>query len=561
VAESIPKSAGELALEVETLRAQLAEAQDVIRAIQSGDVDALVVSGPQGEQVFTLKGAEYAYRALVEAMNEGAATLSHDGVVLYCNQRLAGLLDISEERIIGAPVAKLISPGSSEEFAALMANALAGESGKAELRLKGAGRNSISAYVSLRRIESDEPSAVCMVVTDLTEHKKRDELIAAGELSRSILESAAEAIAVCDTDGTIIRANTALKNLCGSNPLFQPFDAVFPLEIVREASGAVEPFSVFTVLQGESLRAQEVSFCRADGKVLSLLLSSGHVAAPSGLVGCVLTMADITDRKLAQAALRRSEKLVAVGRLAATIAHEVNNPLAAAMNAVYLANSDLSLSAPTRDALSIADQELRRAAHITSRTLGFYRMNGPREPVELPKLIDEVVELYAKRLQDRGIDVHRRYRCHACPQACFVADAGELRQVISNLLINGMDAVRENGTLHMRVGRLSKFGNKGDVVRLTVADSGGGIRTEHLKRLFEPFFTTKESVGTGLGLWISQEIIRNYGGSIRIRSQENKGTVCCVTLPAMPGNTSIGTPDRTGHCAALDRAESNHPTR
>jgi signal transduction histidine kinase len=243
----------------------------------------------------------------------------------------------------------------------------------------------------------------------------------------------------------------------------------------------------------------------------------------------------------------------------------VNNPLAAAMNAVYIANCDSSLSQGARNALAIADQELQRAAHITARTLGFYREQNAPKPVELPKLIDDIVSVYANKLQERGIIVHRRYRCCACPQACFVANAGELRQVISNLLMNGMDAIRNDGILHIRLERFSSLGEGGPKIRLTIADTGGGIRTEHLRRIFEPFFTTKETVGTGLGLWISQEIVRKHGGTLRVRSQEGKGTVCCITVPAMPFDieptNDIAKPCETGHCAALKWADSNEKSR
>ncbi len=266
---------------------------------------------------------------------------------------------------------------------------------------------------------------------------------------------------------------------------------------------------------------------------------------------------DITELKLAEQALLRSEKLAALGRMAATIAHEVNNPLAGAMNAIYIASSDESVSPQTRRALEIADEELRRAAHMTSRSLSFYREQTSRAPVQLPNLIEDIVALYAKKLQERRIKVERRYRCCDCPSECFVANAGELRQVVSNLLINGMDALRDDGTLHIRLVRFSNLGGHEAVIRFTIADTGSGIRTEHLQRIFEPFFTTKQAVGTGLGLWISQEIIRRYGGSIRIRSKHGKGTVCCVTMPAMPRNNGSTTDSQKSgvanpHCAALD---------
>jgi signal transduction histidine kinase len=140
------------------------------------------------------------------------------------------------------------------------------------------------------------------------------------------------------------------------------------------------------------------------------------------------------------------------------------------------------------------------------------------------------------KLKQRRISVQRRFRCGPCREeceACFIADVRELRQVISNLLVNAMDALRDNGTLHVRLCRLAGFGGRPEI-RLTIADNGCGIRPENVKRVFEPFFTTKQTIGTGLGMWISQEIVRKYHGSIRLRSRKGMGTVFCITVPAIP---------------------------
>ena len=169
----------------------------------------MLVSGPQGDQIFTLKGAEYAYRALAEAMNEGAATLAVDGTVLYCNQRLSSLLGIPLEQIIGNDVKKLVAVESMHDFEALFAHRGA-EARVAELDFAAHRGTRISVYVSLCVMHS-EAGTLCMVVADLTERKKRDELITAGKLATSILESAAEAIAVCDDTGRIVRVNKALE--------------------------------------------------------------------------------------------------------------------------------------------------------------------------------------------------------------------------------------------------------------------------------------------------------------------------------------------------------------
>ena len=304
---SFGRTSEELARENEELRAQLAEAQEVIRAIQSGDVDAVVISGPQGEQVFTLKGAEYAYRVLVEAMNESAAALAADATVLYCNQRLSDLLEIPLEQIIGGPVTKLVASDSQSTFEGLFANALATRPGKAELHLQGRSGRQLPVQVSLRDMSADGSTGVCMVVTNLTERKQRDELIAAGELARSILESAAEAIAVCGEAGHIIAANEGMKQLCGVNPLFRHFDTVLPLRVGSKPAGELARFSIAAALTGETQRALEVTFDRGHGEKLWLLLTVGRLASHSGAAGCVVTLTEITERKRAEEMLRASE--------------------------------------------------------------------------------------------------------------------------------------------------------------------------------------------------------------------------------------------------------------
>ena len=311
MAERISTSFDGMAHENEALRAKLAEAesklaeaQDVIRAIQAGEVDAVVVSSPQGNQVFTLTDAEYAYRALIEAMNEGAATLAVDGTVLYCNQRLSDLLGIPMEQIIGGPVTKLVAVETRHTFEVLFAHAMSGDAARAEIELQADSGDSIPVYVSLREMKGVGPTALCMVVTDLSERKKRDELIAAGRLATSILESAAEAVAVCDENGRIISVNQVLEDLCGFNPMFQPFESALPLKL-NGGPAAGQQFSISAALSGVVDRAQEVSFRHKDGQTVSLLLSSGQITGPSGVAGCVFTLTDITARKRAEEQLQR----------------------------------------------------------------------------------------------------------------------------------------------------------------------------------------------------------------------------------------------------------------
>jgi PAS domain S-box-containing protein len=232
---------------------------------------------------------------------------------------------------------------------------------------------------------------------------------------------------------------------------------------------------------------------------------------------------DTTERKQSEMALVRSEKLASVGRMAATMAHEINNPLAAVTNVLYLVAQDPSLSEQAKSLLSMADEELRRVTHITKQTLGFYREHSTPMPVEVAELIKNVRELYNRRLEHKHVRVLERFRS---ADARVRGIAGELRQVVSNLISNSIDALSLSGALHLRTAVID---NK---LRITIADTGTGISSSDRKRVFEPFFTTKEAVGTGLGLWITKEIIDKHHGHIRMRSRIGRGTVFCIFLPA-----------------------------
>jgi signal transduction histidine kinase len=235
---------------------------------------------------------------------------------------------------------------------------------------------------------------------------------------------------------------------------------------------------------------------------------------------------DISALKQAQQALIKSEKLASVGRMAATIAHEINNPLAATMNALYLMKTDPALPESVKGNLALAEQELRRVCHITEQTVGFYREVGNPTAVNVQGVLDSLLGLYGTRLRNKSISVHRSYRCST--NICTIA--GELRQIVSNILANSIDALTKGGNLHVRL-----FGPQtlrhSSMVRLTVADDGEGIAAENLKRIFEPFFTTKKSIGTGLGLWVTSELIKKHEGRLRLKSRLGGGTVLTVWLP------------------------------
>jgi signal transduction histidine kinase len=235
------------------------------------------------------------------------------------------------------------------------------------------------------------------------------------------------------------------------------------------------------------------------------------------------------ERKLAEAALRQSDKLAAVGRLASSIAHEINNPLEAVTNLLYLLDGT-PLNEQQRGYLGIARQELARVSEIAAQTLTFNRQRDVRGKASVAELLDSVLVLYQGRLAGSGIVIDRRYQ-NTAPFACY---PGELRQVFANLIGNAFDATRQGGriVLRERAAVHPRTGQRG--VRITLADTGHGISTEVKDHLFEAFKSTKGSNGSGLGLWISKGIIEKHCGSIQARSSTKpgcSGTVFSIFLP------------------------------
>jgi C4-dicarboxylate-specific signal transduction histidine kinase len=232
----------------------------------------------------------------------------------------------------------------------------------------------------------------------------------------------------------------------------------------------------------------------------------------------------------AQDALRRAEKLAVTGRLAASIAHEINNPLEAVTNLLFLMRSSPDGQA-ARSYLEQAEQELARVAEITKQTLRFYR--EPSHPVEteVGAVLRSVLALYHSRLVASEIGVQMEVESSS---AVVLSSPGELRQIIANIVANAVDAMRRGGRLRIRISSYSSADGT-PRVRLTIADTGSGIPAALLPAIFEPFVTTKGETGTGLGLWVTGEIIRRNGWSIRVRSRsrgESVGTVFSLSMPA-----------------------------
>jgi PAS domain S-box-containing protein len=255
------------------------------------------------------------------------------------------------------------------------------------------------------------------------------------------------------------------------------------------------------------------------------------------ITGMVGTVQDITARKTQESALRQSEKLAATGRLAATIAHEINNPLEAVTNLIYLSRTDPAVPPPIQLLLETADTELARVAQIAQQTLGFYRDTTRPSQIDVNELLHGVVDLFARKMTSHKItctlDLEPGLRIYGLH--------GEIRQIFSNLVVNAIDsftfaATTRPGVIHLRGRHLH---GPRDGISILISDEGSGIPLSVRQRVFSPFFTTKLSVGTGLGLWVTRGFVEKHGGSIRFRTStgDPSGTVFRVFLPSNPPPT------------------------
>ncbi len=248
------------------------------------------------------------------------------------------------------------------------------------------------------------------------------------------------------------------------------------------------------------------------------------------VLGVIVQGHDITQRKVQEQALLRSEKLAAAGRLASSISHELNNPLESLVNLLYLIEK--SAQGETQELARVAQEQLARISQVTTQTLRFFKQSSRATPADPEDIVSSVLMLYRGRLANSGIEA--RYECRGRARGMWFES--EVRQVLSHLVSNALDAMRGKGgvlTIRSKVLR-TRAPENGQTVRITVCDSGPGIEPSARPRIFEPFFTTKGMTATGLGLWVSRELIKKHHGEIRVRSSSTAryhGTMISVDLP------------------------------
>ena len=533
---------------VAQLEDRLREAEETLEAIRGGHVDALVIQGPAGDQVFTLKGADHRYRQLVETMNEGALIVAGDGTIAYVNARFADLVGARLETMIATPLQRYIAESSRPLIEALL-QTRGGAQSKAELELIVADGTHRPVYVSVSAGWDEDAAMTCVIVTDLSDQKRTQEMLAAERLTAQIVDQATEGIVVCDLAGVVVRASHAAHRLAGTTPLLRAFDQVFALRAPDDPD--IARTVVSGALRGDTTTGREVALLRDGRAPIELLLSAGPIASSDHeVLGCVISFVDITERKrAAEDRLRLLETATAArieaedanrakDEFLAMLGHELRNPLAPILTALELMNMREDES--SRRERDVIQRQVTHVVRLVGDLLDVSRIAQgkvqlAKQPVELTRIIDKAIEAAAPLIEER------RHRLEVDVPAGLWLDADETRicQVISNLLTNAAKYTELGGTITLSAAR------RGDELAIVVRDTGMGIPRELLPHLFDLFVQGKRTIdraegGLGLGLSIVRSLVELHGGTVQARSAgARKGSEFEVRLPALAADSPI----------------------
>jgi PAS domain S-box-containing protein len=359
--------------------------------------------------------------------------------------------------------------------------------------------------------------------------ERREALLAA------IVESTDDAIISKDLNGIILTWNDAAARMFGypaQEIIGQSVRCLIPEELQHEEAAILAK-----IRTGKRITHYETLRVRKNGERFDASITISPLVDQKGkIIGASKITRDITERKRLEKQVILSEKLAATGRMAATVAHEINNPLDAVLNLLYLARKSGSF-AEARSHISTAEGELERVAQIARQSLGYYRDDGTRTPVIVQDLLENVLTIYQGKLTSAGIATECRFEDHPL----LLASGGELMQIFSNVVANAIDAMLQGGVLRIQTKRCLHP----DGIEIHLVDNGVGIRKDDLAKVFEPFFTTKGNMGTGIGLWVVKQLVEKSGGWVTITSNTEttaSGTTVSIFLPLTgPANAEHST--------------------
>ena len=526
--------------QVEEYRRRMEEAEETLRAIRQGEVDALVVSGEHGEQVFTLKDADRPYRMMIEEMKEGAITMKANGEIIFSNRCFAEMVRMPLELVIGRAIFPLIDPQSQLVFEILLGEGLKGH-GHGEISLKAGDGTTIPVYLAISSLPSEDVMGVCMVVTDLTAQKRNESL--AANLPSVLMRY--------DKDLRVIYLSRSAEEFTGI-PVAEFIgktnrEVGMPERLCDLWENAIQ--EVFRTGENRDL---EFDFS-SPGGTRSFYLKLAAERGPDGVIVHVVGVStEITERKRLEESLKdllgQRERLLeseqaaraeaeaanrAKDEFLATLSHELRTPLNAILGWLYLLKSEGTTPEDLREGLETIERSTRAQAQLVEDILDVSRiiMGKVRlevKEVDLPAVIEAAVDAVQPAAEAKEIRLLKVLDSRASP---VHGDPARLQQVVWNLLTNAVKFTPRGGKVEVLLERSDS------TAKLTVRDTGLGISQDFLPHVFERFRQADASVsrktgGLGLGLAIVRHLVELHGGTVNVESEgEGKGATFTVLLP------------------------------
>ena len=534
------------------LQDRLREAEETLEAIRNGDVDAVVVGGPSGQQVYTLENADRPYRVLIEQMQEGAVTLSDEGVMLYCNHRFATLVGVCRETLIGESIERFLLSTDIFAFRHLMASSR-GLGRSAEFTLLGAnGLVPVNVSIADLKVDGQMPNVLCGVITDLTHSRERSHELAAANMRlaseiderRRVEDSLQLALDAADM------GHWDLDLMSDTVTRSTRYDQIFGYANTVKAWGLPMMLSQFVPEDREAVREEFLSaessgsieiekriHRLSDGAIRWVQIKGRTFYLNDRAIRISGVISDITERRLVEEQLRQSQKMEAIGQLTGGIAHDFNNLLMVIGGSIDMLDQRIEKDEKTVRYLAAARHGVTRGATLNQQLLAFSRRQDLRaEAICVEDLLDTFGNLLDRAVGE-AVTVHIE---KASDKWYCRTDPHQLETAILNLAINARDAMPQGGALTLKTAirkldaraAAANGANPGDYVVVSLTDTGIGMTADVINRVFEPFFTTKE-VGKGTGLGLSQVygFARQSGGFVAIESHLGVGTTVLIHLP------------------------------
>ncbi len=486
-------------------------------------------SGPNAPPKFaeSAETASYLLAAIVNSCEDAIISKDLNGIVTSWNHAAVRIFGYTADEMIGQPIIRLMTEAYYPEEAEILRRVRAGqriEHYETKRFRKNGEPVDVSLTISPIRDRTGTIIGSSKIAHDISDRRRSEE---ARFRLASIVDSAEDAIVSKTLEGIITSWNEAATRMFGYQPgeiIGHSVLRLIPPELHEEEREILRKLRA-----GERIEHYETERVKKNGERLEVSLTISPIRDGSGkIIGGSKIAHDISGQKQMERMLIQSEKLAASGRMAARIAHEINNPLESVMNLVYLARTSCRDYPEAQEYLKTAEQEIDRVSHIARQTLGYYRDTGKPVEVLLQELIDDVLTVYQSKFSARGISIER---CFEGSRAIEVS-RGEFVQIFSNLISNSIDAMQNGGCIRIHIAEVFNAGEPS--LRVSLQDEGQGIEEENLARVFEPFFTTKGDLGTGIGLWVAKQLVEKRGGQIQVQNNTKlgkSGTTVTIDIP------------------------------